>query len=82
MGNDESSDGLPPSDASEVIESFAINLLAMLLKRGVIEREEASQLLAGVKTELRACNAEAARAETLAERLDQLAWRVGLTKLN
>jgi hypothetical protein len=84
MARESPQDG-PPGVASGAIESFVINLLTILLKKGVIQPEEAGTLIAGVKSEIRALastSAEERRAELLMRRLDDLAHSLKVTKPN
>jgi hypothetical protein len=70
--------------ACGVIESLTINLLAILLEKGVLNRQEANKLIAGMKSDLRVFRGgtEAARADALAGRLDDLARSLGISKAN
>jgi hypothetical protein len=70
--------------ASELIEAFALNLLELLLKRGVIDRDEARTLIANVKAEISGLQPESEDIshEVLAERLAGFAERLRLTKPN
>ena len=70
--------------ASELIESFALNLLDLLLQRGVVDRDEARTLITNVKAEINALQpqSEDFSHEVLAERLAGFAQRLRLTKPN
>jgi hypothetical protein len=70
--------------ASGAIESLTMNLLAILLEKGAINRQEADKLIAGMKNDLRAFRGgpEGAGAEALVQRLNEVARRFGVTKPN
>ncbi len=70
--------------ASELIEAFALTLLELLLKRGVIDRDEARTLIASLKAEISALppGRDDIAPEVLAEGLADVAHRLRLTKPN
>ncbi len=71
--------------ASDVIEPFAINLLGLMLEKGVVSHEEASKLIAEMKTDLGtlvAGSTDQDGAGSMIRRLDQLARHYGVTKPN
>ncbi len=75
----------PQDFAARIIESLAINVLAILLEKAVLSPDEAGKLIAGMKADLQAFTvgtAEAAHAKELLDRLDDLARRFALTKPN
>jgi hypothetical protein len=72
------------SHPSELIESFALNLLELLLIRGVVDRDEASTLIANLKAEISAPppGREGIAHEVFAEGLAGVTQRLRLMKPN